>query len=229
MSEIILALDLPTRNEALTFLAPLRGKLKWVKVGLQMFTRYGTPWVQEIAEAGFHIFLDLKLHDIPNTVEKAIESLSDSKAELLTIHASGGRAMMEAAVRGTKAWENPPKILAVTVLTSLNAQDCREIGWQSAPAKQVEQLAQLAVESGVGGIVCSPLELADLSNQLPNGFLKVVPGIRPAGSPKNEQQRVLTPAEAAHLGASHLVIGRPLLNSRDPLATLLAIQDSLSG
>lgn len=225
--EIILALDLPSKEEALQFIRPLRGQLKWVKVGLQMFTRYGSDWVRELGDEGLSIFLDLKLHDIPNTVGRAIESLRDLPVGMLTVHTSGGRAMMETAVSAANSWTSPPALLGVTVLTSLDATDCISIGWSAGPQRQVERLAGLAFQGGLAGIICSPLELASLRGMLPDAFLRVVPGIRPPAFGKDEQKRTLTPAEAVRAGAHGLVIGRPLLRAEDPLALFLSIQEEI--
>jgi orotidine-5'-phosphate decarboxylase len=222
--DVILALDLPDRNSALEFLKPLAGELKWVKVGLQMYLRYGRAWVEELGGMGFSIFLDLKLHDIPNTVAKAVESLRDLPVGLLTLHASGGRTMMEAAHSAAASWSRPPALLGVTVLTSMDAEDCRSVGWGTEPAEQVDRLARLAAESGLEGIVCSPLELGRLKAVLPDSFLRVVPGIRPAGVGTDEQKRVMTPVEAVAAGASYLVVGRPLLKATDPVQVLQQIR-----
>lgn len=214
--KLILALDLPEREEALELLEKLRGKLQWVKIGLQMYLRYGSPFVREIADMGFKIFLDLKLYDIPNTVASAVKSLGNLPISMLTIHASGGEEMMKAAVEAAKESNPDLKILAVTVLTSFNAEGLSATGVERSPEKQVENLAKLAEKSGVKALVCSPLEVEMLRKILPEEFELITPGIRPAGSSANEQKRIMTPSKAAKAGSSHIVVGRPILKAENP-------------
>jgi len=224
--QLILALDLPDRETAAPLLRRVRGSVPWVKIGLQMFTAYGQDYVRAVAGDGFKIFLDLKLHDIPNTVAKAVESLSDLPIGMLTIHASGGREMVAAAKASA-----PPGLLllAVTVLTSMDAAGLGEIGVAGSPADQVLRLAQLSVAAGAGGLVCSPLEVAALRSRIPPSVRLVVPGIRAAGSGANDdQKRVLGPAEAARLGADYIVVGRPILQASDPAAAAASMLAALA-
>lgn len=218
--DLILALDLPDSEQALQLLTPLAGKLRWVKIGLEMFCRLGPDWVNRVAGLGYDIFLDLKLHDIPNTVAGAVRSLQNLPIKLLTIHASGGHEMIAAAVQAAQEREQPLDILAVTVLTSLSADNFSEIGWQGSSTEQVLKLARTAVNAGAPGLVCSGQELATLRKELPSDVKLIVPGIRPAGSSLDEQKRVFTPADAISQGASYLVVGRPILKSANPLQTV---------
>ncbi len=226
--ELILALDVPTREAAAPLLRQLQGSLKWVKIGLQMFTAYGPDYVRAVADQGYNIFLDLKLHDIPNTVAKAVESLSPLPIGMLTLHTSGGREMM-AAARAAQLQTRPDLLLlGVTVLTSTDAAGLAELGLAVSPEQQVSRLARLATDAGLRGLVCSPLEVAMLRAQLPADIQLVTPGIRPAGeSGGDDQKRVLTPAEAAAAGSSYIVVGRPILKAKDPAAAARAIQADL--
>ena len=219
--DLILALDVPDRAAAEPILRQLRGSLRWVKIGLQLFTAYGPDYVREVAGQGFEIFLDLKLHDIPNTVARAVDSLAPLPIGMLTVHAAGGREMLEAA----QARARPGlRLLAVTVLTSMDAAGLAEIGVAAGPEAQVARLADLAVGAGLSGLVCSPLEIAPLRARLPAGMQLVIPGIRPAGEGGgDDQKRFLAPAAAARAGANFLVVGRPILQARDPAAAARAI------
>jgi orotidine-5'-phosphate decarboxylase len=222
--DLILALDLPTREAAAPVLRQLRGSLRWVKIGLQMFTAYGPNYVREVAGMGFNIFLDLKLHDIPNTVAKSVESLSPLPIGMLTLHTSGGREMMAAALKAQQATKPDLLLLGVTVLTSMDAPGLAETGVTAAPDAQVSRLADLAAAAGLRGLVCSPLEVAALRARLPAAMQLVTPGIRPAGeSGGDDQKRVLTPAQAAAAGSSYIVVGRPILKAPDPAAAARAI------
>ena len=216
--KLILALDLPDRESALKILDGLRGKLEWVKIGLQMYLKYGANFVREVSGMGFKIFLDLKLFDIPNTVASAVESVSALPVSMLTIHASGGREMMRRAVESA-AERNPELlILGVTVLTSFDADSLAETGVELEPEWQVEKLAKLAVDSGLKGLVCSPLEIEGLRSILPEDTVLVTPGIRPSGSSADEQKRIMTPADAARAGSDFIVVGRPITQADDPVA-----------
>ena len=227
--DLILALDVPTREAAAPVLRQLRGSLRWVKIGLQMFTAYGPDYVRAVADEGFNIFLDLKLHDIPNTVAKAVESLAPLPIGMLTLHTAGGREMM-AAARAAQLQTKPDLLLlGVTVLTSMDAVGLAEIGVAAAPDAQVARLGRLAVDAGLRGLVCSPLEVSLLRSQLPAGVQLVTPGIRPAGEAGgDDQKRVMTPGEAARAGASYIVVGRPILKAKDPAAAARAILAELS-
>lgn len=214
--ELILALDLETRDEAVAFLKPLRGKLRHVKVGLQLFTRHGPDIVNVFADMGYEVFLDLKLHDIPNTVASAIKSLKGRPVHLFTIHTLGGPEMMRRAAEAARDALPSATVLGVTVLTSMDDAQLASIGVPRPPAEQVSLLADLAIRSGLNGLVCSPQELPLLRKQLGAGPRLVTPGIRPADAALDDQNRVLTPAEAARLGASHIVVGRPILKALNP-------------
>ena len=194
-----------------------------MKVGLQMFTAFGTDWVKEVADSGYRVFLDLKLHDIPNTVAKTVESLAPLPIQMLTIHTSGGPAMIGAA-RAAQQANNPDLlILGVTVLTSMDAAQMQAVGWQDDAATQVRRLAQTGSEAGLQGFVCSPLEVADLRARLPIGTQLVTPGIRPLGAARGDQSRIMTPGDAARAGSTHIVVGRPITAAPDPVAAAKAI------
>ena len=228
--DLILALDVPTREEAAPILRQLRGQLRWVKIGLQMFTAYGPNYVREVASMGFDIFLDLKLHDIPNTVGKAVESLGPLPIKMLTLHTAGGSEMMRAAVAAQQKTNPNLLLLGVTVLTSMDQTGLNEIGVAGAPESQVERLGRLAAASGMKGLVCSPLEVALLRRALPADVQLVTPGIRPASEQGgDDQKRVMTPADAARAGSSYIVVGRPILKAADPAAAARGILAELAG
>jgi orotidine-5'-phosphate decarboxylase len=228
--DLILALDVPSREDAAPLLRQLRGQLRWVKIGLQMFTAYGPGYVREVADQGFDIFLDLKLHDIPNTVAKAVESLGPLPIRMLTLHTAGGGEMMRAAVAAQRKTNPDLRLLGVTVLTSMDAAGLAEIGVTAAPAQQVARLGRVAADSGIRGLVCSPLEVALLRQSLPADMQLVTPGIRPASEAgSDDQKRVMTPAEAARAGSTHIVVGRPILKAADPAAAARAILAELAG
>ena len=201
--------------------------VRWIKIGLQLFTRHGPALVERVAARGHRVFLDLKLHDIPNTVGSAIASLAQLPVDLLTIHASGGSAMMRAAEEARRRGRPGLTLLAVTVLTSLDTPGLNETGVPGDASEQVLRLARLARRAGVGGLVCSPLELSALRREFGPETVLVTPGVRPAGTDANEQKRVLTPTEAARAGATHIVVGRPILNAGDPAAAARAILGEL--
>lgn len=221
--ELILALDVPTREDAAPILRQLRGQLKWVKIGLQLFTAYGPNYVREVAGMGFAIFLDLKLHDIPNTVAKAVESLGPLPIRMLTLHTAGGGEMMRAAVAAQQKANPDLLLLGVTVLTSMDTAGLNEIGIPAAPADQVARLGRLAAAAGLRGLVCSPLEVELLRRTLPADMQLVTPGIRPATDAAGDQKRIMTPAAAARAGSTHIVVGRPILQAPDPAAATAAI------
>lgn len=228
--DLILALDVPTREQAAPLLRQLRGSLRWVKIGLQMFTAYGPDYVRAVADEGFNIFLDLKLHDIPNTVAKAVESLAPLPIGMLTIHTAGGREMMAMARQAQQQAKPDLLLLGVTVLTSMDGTGLSEIGVSVAPDAQVARLGKLAVDAGLRGLVCSPLEVSLLRSQLPSDVQLVTPGIRPAGeSGGDDQKRVMSPAEANRAGSSYIVVGRPILKAKDPAAAARAILAELNG
>ena len=225
--QLILALDLETREEALAMLDRLGDSLKWVKIGLQLFTAYGPDFVREVSDRGYQVFLDLKLHDIPNTVAKAVQSIASLPVDLLTLHASGGGEMMEWANKARADHAPDLKLLAVTVLTSMDEAQLRSLNVSATPEEQVLHLADLTIRSGVQGLVCSSLELEPLRNRLGQDPVIVTPGIRPAGSAADEQKRIMTPAAAAAAGSSFIVVGRPILRADNPAAAAQAIQGDL--
>ena len=226
--DLILVLDAPSPRDIAPVLRLLGGKVRWAKIGLEMFTACGPDCVREVAGMGFDIFLDLKLHDIPNTVARAVESAARLPVRMLTLHTAGGREMMRRAVKAQEQAAPQLLLLGVTVLTSLGENDLRETGVGPGPEAQVVRLARLAVGCGLGGLVCSPLEIAPLRAQLPPAVKLVTPGIRPAGAGGGDDQtRVMTPVEAARAGANFIVVGRPIFKAADPAAAAQAILTEL--
>jgi len=226
--KIIVALDYPTETEALHLVDQLDSKLCRLKVGKEMFTHLGPSFVEKIQNKGFDVFLDLKYHDIPNTVAKACEAAADLGVWMLNVHASGGRRMMEAAANAVANHQNKPLLIAVTVLTSMSQQDLNELGVTNTPAEQALKLAALAQASGLSGVVCSAQEAALMRQNLTEDFLLVSPGIRPAGSKADDQRRIMTPLDAINAGSNYLVIGRPITQSDKPLETLRTINSEIS-
>ncbi len=225
---ICCAIDRPDLAGAVDLVRALADSVGWVKLGLEFFTANGPAGVGSVAATGVPLFLDLKLHDIPNTVEGAVRAVARLPVDLLTLHASGGRAMLQAAVRARDAAGRRLRLLGVTVLTSLDARDLEELGIARTPADQVLALAEIALEAGVDGLVCSPHEVAALRRRFGSSPLLVVPGIRPAGT-ADDQKRTLDPRRARELGADLLVIGRPITAAADPRAAARAILASLGG
>jgi orotidine-5'-phosphate decarboxylase len=223
VNPIFVAIDTPDLDQARDLAMRVKDGAGGVKLGLEFFCANGPSGYREIAGLGLPVFLDLKLHDIPNTVAKAVEALRPHKPAVLTVHAAGGRAMMAAA---KAAAPESTKVVAVTVLTSLDSGDLRSIGVGGDPATQVERLTALARVAGVDGIVCSGAEVGAASKSWPDGFF-VVPGVRPAGADVGDQKRVVTPRAALDDGASILVIGRPITRAPDPAAALEAIAATL--
>ncbi len=223
VSHLAVALDTSERDEIVRLARLLAGRVGTVKLGLEAFTAHGPELVREVRGLGVPVFLDLKLHDIPNTVERAARNAARLGAALLTVHASGGEAMLRAAVAGAAAAERPPLVLAVTVLTSLDDRALEELGIPGGAAARVRAWADTARRAGCGGVVCSPHEAAALRAALGPGFLLVTPGIRPAGSASADQRRVATPRAALAAGADILVVGRPITAAADPAAAAEAI------
>ena len=227
--DLILALDYPTLSAARPLLKRLNGSLRWVKIGLQMFTAEGPDCVRAVADQGFDIFLDLKLHDIPNTVARAVDSLATLPIGMLTIHTAGGREMLAGARAAQSRGRPELLLLGVTVLTSMDAAGLAEIGVAASPEAQVDRMAALAVKAGLRGLVCSPLEVTALRTRIPADVKLVVPGIRLAGETGgDDQKRVMTPGAAARAGADYIVVGRPILQATDPAATAQAILADLA-
>jgi orotidine-5'-phosphate decarboxylase len=223
MNPIFVAIDTPDLTRAMVLAGEVREHAGGLKLGLEFFMANGPAGVRELAAAGLPIFLDLKLHDIPNTVAKAVEAVAPLKPAILTVHAGGGRAMLEAAKAAAPA---ETKVVAVTVLTSLDAADLSQTGVSGSPAEQVDRLAKLARSAGIDGIVCSGAEVAAARAAWPDGFF-VVPGVRPAGADTGDQKRVVTPRQALNDGASVLVIGRPITAAGDPARAIREISATL--
>ncbi len=226
-TEIILALDVEDHDQASSILDQVGDSLSWVKVGLQSYLRDGPKIIQQCVNRDKNVFLDLKLHDIPNTMAKAIESLSALPIQMLTLHCcSGSEALTRCAETARKVLPQTT-LLGVTVLTSMNQSNLEAVGVSRSPQDQVSRLAKLAVESGIGGIVCSPLELIRLRSELPGHTKLVTPGIRPTGSDAGDQKRTMTPKDAQEAGADYLVIGRPILAAKEPMSAIRSIVEEL--
>ena len=222
---IIVALDIPQADAALAMADRLDAARCRVKVGKELFTRAGPGIVHALHARGFQVFLDLKFHDIPNTVAGACRAAADLGVWMLNVHASGGAAMMRSARDAVgESARGAPLLIAVTVLTSLDESDLAQVGMLADVTQQVVRLATLAESSGMDGVVCSPVDLVRLRVALAPGFLAVTPGVRPAGAASGDQKRIATPAAAVAAGASYLVIGRPITGAADPLAALAAIE-----
>jgi orotidine-5'-phosphate decarboxylase len=215
-------LDFPSAATALDLVDRLDGSCRWFKVGMELFYASGAGLVHTLRDRGFEVFLDLKLHDIPNTVAGAVRSVTGTGASLLTIHASGGERMMQAAAEAAQQ-AGAPRLLAVTVLTSMEGADLNGVGVLATPGDQVMRLARLAQLSGITGMVCSPQEVCSLRAALAPETMLVVPGIRSSGDTVGDQRRVATPASAIRDGASLLVVGRPITQAADPAAAAAAI------
>ena len=224
MNPIFVAIDTPDLDRAITIAEAVHEHAGGVKLGLEFYSAQGPEGVRRIGKVGLPIFLDLKLHDIPNTVAKAVDALARLEPAILTVHGFGGHEMLFAAKRAAPA---TTKVVAVTLLTSLDAGDLSDLGIERSPADQVSRLAWVARDSGVDGIVCSGAEVAEAKIAWPDGFF-VVPGIRPAGADVGDQKRVVTPAKALSDGASVLVIGRPITGAADPRQAIMDIKASLS-
>jgi orotidine-5'-phosphate decarboxylase len=228
-SPVFCALDTNDTAKAKALATQLAGSVGGLKLGLEFFLAQGHEGYKALATAGLPIFLDVKLHDIPNTVAGAIRSLLPLKPAFITIHTSGGPAMMEAAVRAAEeAGDSRPQILGVTVLTSLDANDLAAIGQAIDMAQQTLRLARLAQDSGLDGVICSPEEVGVLREDCGPNFVLMVPGIRPAWAATNDQKRVMSPKEAMTAGATHLVIGRPITGAKDPAAAARLIMDEIN-
>ena len=219
-SKIIVALDYADSKSALALVNQLNPQLCKLKVGKELFTAAGPQLVEQLIAKNFKVFLDLKFHDIPNTVAKACEAASNLGVWMLNVHASGGSAMMQAALEGVNKSAYKPYLIAVTVLTSMNQASLSEIGIESSVENQVLKLAKLTQQAGLHGVVCSAMEAKLLKKHLNSDFLLVTPGIRPANVNQDDQSRVVTPQDALNSGASYLVIGRPITQAPNPLQAL---------
>ncbi|MDX3774750.1 orotidine-5'-phosphate decarboxylase [Chromatiaceae bacterium AAb-1] len=227
---IVVALDFEQQSAALNLASQLDPSLCRLKVGKEMFTRFGPQFVQELHNRKFEVFLDLKFYDIPNTVAKAVKAAADLNVWMVNVHASGGTKMMEAAYRELQSYgEQKPLLIAVTVLTSMEKTDLEEQGINCEPAEQVLRLARLAHQAQLDGVVCSAQEAQLLKQNIAPDFCLVTPGIRPAFSQADDQKRIMTPATALAAGVDYLVIGRPITKAANPLAALQAIYQEIQG
>lgn len=224
---IIVALDYPDADTARQFVARVQPELCRLKVGKELFVAAGPAFVEELVGQGYDVFLDLKFHDIPNTVAQACKAAARLGVWMMNVHASGGPRMLAAAREALEGLENRPLLIAVTVLTSMGADELKAIGVEVDAEQQVLRLAALTHSAGLDGVVCSALEAAALRRTLGNAFCLVTPGIRPAGSATGDQTRILTPQQAIAAGADYLVIGRPITQAADPLQVLQAIAQEI--
>ncbi|MCB1728907.1 MAG: orotidine-5'-phosphate decarboxylase [Halieaceae bacterium] len=224
---VVVALDYPSAQPALELVEQLRPRLCRLKVGKELFTRSGPALVEELQRRGFEVFLDLKYHDIPNTVAAAVRAAAELGVWMVNVHASGGRRMMEAAAEALQGVAHRPLLIGVTVLTSMGDDDLRELGYTQGAGERVLSLAALAADSGLDGVVCSAQEAPALRAQRGGDFCLVTPGIRLAGDDAGDQRRVLTPAQAVAAGADYLVIGRSITGASDPLAALQRVHAEL--
>ncbi len=222
-NRLIVALDVPDAASALTLVSQLEKSCQWFKVGLELFIAAGPAIIEPLAARGHAVFLDLKLHDIPNTVAGAVRSAAALGVKMLTLHAAGGPLMLAAAQAALEGFADPPQLLAVTVLTSMDQAQINAVGLGRSPAEQVELLARMGMEAGMRGFVCSPQEVASLRALTGAEGVLVVPGIRPAGAKAGDQKRIATPADALRRGASFLVVGRPITQAPDPAEAAEAI------
>ncbi|MEM9759035.1 MAG: orotidine-5'-phosphate decarboxylase [Pseudomonadota bacterium] len=227
VSPVIVALDFPDAGAALRLVRQLDPGQCRVKVGKELFTAAGPGLVEELRRSGFEVFLDLKFHDIPNTVASALASAAALGVWMVDVHAGGGRRMLETAAAAVAGSTTPPLLIAVTVLTSVSEDEFKELGYRRSLTDQVMALAALSEDCGLAGVVCSAREAQTLRAGLRDDFLLVTPGIRPAGSQADDQRRVVTPSAALADGADYLVIGRPITAAADPGAALREINESI--
>lgn len=229
-SPIVVALDYADLNHALAFVDQIEPGSCRLKVGKEMFTLFGPQLVRDLQQRGFDVFLDLKFHDIPNTTAHAVAAAADLGVWMVNVHASGGARMMNAAREALVPMGNDaPLLIAVTVLTSMDADDLRGLGIELSPAEQAERLARLTQQCGLDGVVCSAHEARHFKQVLGQPFKLVTPGIRPQGSEAGDQRRIMTPQQAVQAGVDYMVIGRPITQSADPAATLRQILSELQG
>ncbi|PTA91994.1 orotidine-5'-phosphate decarboxylase [Kosakonia sp. H7A] len=227
-SPVVVALDYDNRDKALAFVDRIDPRDCRLKVGKEMFTLFGPQLVRDLQQRGFDIFLDLKFHDIPNTTAHAVKAAAELGVWMVNVHASGGSRMMTAAKEALFSFgSDAPLLIAVTVLTSMEASDLQDLGINTSPAEHAERLARLTQQCGLDGVVCSAQEAVRFKSELGKAFKLVTPGIRPKGSAAGDQRRIMTPEEAQLAGVDYMVIGRPVTQSEDPAATLKAINASL--
>lgn len=227
--KVVVALDFDKKQDALSFVDRIHPSDARLKVGKEMFTYFGPEFVKQLTGKGFDVFLDLKFHDIPNTVAKAVTAAADLGVWMVNVHASGGSQMMTKAKLALDNYGNDaPLLIAVTVLTSMGQEDLNGLGINKTPAEQVNFLANLTKQSGLDGVVCSAWEAEQLKIDLGKEFKLITPGIRPAGAAQDDQQRIMTPKQAIDVGVDYLVIGRPITKAADPHAVLQEINSSIS-
>jgi len=226
---ILVALDFDHAQPALDLVAKLDSSQCRLKIGKELFTSEGPRFVEKVQNMGFDVFLDLKFHDIPNTCSKAVRAAAELGIWMVNVHASGGRRMMEASADVLANYQNKPKLIGVTVLTSMERSDLADIGLDIDPQEQVLRLAKLTQASGLDGVVCSAQEAVMLKQSLGQDFQLVTPGIRPSFAQVGDQRRVMTPSDALDAGVDYMVIGRPITQAKDPLEALNLIQQEISG
>ncbi|QUM82869.1 orotidine-5'-phosphate decarboxylase [Moritella sp. 5] len=228
-SKVVVALDYADEASALNFVDKINPSQCRLKVGKEMFTLFGPEFVRKLVARDFDVFLDLKFHDIPNTVAKAVAAAAELGVWMVNVHACGGQRMMEAAKAALVPYgDKAPILIAVTVLTSMEQEDLAQMGVNITPAEQVIRLATLTQKSGLDGVVCSSQEASMLKKELGDSFLLITPGIRPAGSAAGDQRRIMTPVEAVAAGSDYLVIGRPITQAESPMQVLTEINESLA-
>ncbi len=225
--KIIVALDFNSKPQCLALVSQLDSALCRLKIGKEMFTLFGPTLVEELQGLGFEVFLDLKFHDIPTTVKKAVAAAASLGVWMVNVHASGGQRMLEAAGEALADIQQPPKLIAVTVLTSMEAEDLQQIGINTSPKIHAENLAQLAKNSGLDGVVCSAQEASSIKTLCGSNFTCVTPGIRLSDASSDDQRRIMTPIKALESGSDYLVIGRPITQASDPLNALQNIHESI--
>ena len=223
-----MAMDVPDSHQAMELVSRLAGTCQWLKVGLELYVAAGPRMVTALAEQGYNVFLDLKLHDIPNTVGSTARTAAVLGAKMLTLHAGGGPAMLTAAREALAGVGDAPQLLAVTVLTSMDAAQLKAVGVDRAPADQVMELARMGKACGINGFVCSPQEVAALRTLTGAEGVLVIPGIRPVGAAVGDQKRVATPADAIRQGASYLVVGRPITQAANPAEAAEAVLNEMA-
>ncbi|WP_371189182.1 orotidine-5'-phosphate decarboxylase [Thalassotalea maritima] len=227
-AKVVVALDFAEQAQALSFVDKIQPSDAKLKVGKEMFTHFGPEFVKGLVNRGFDVFLDLKFHDIPNTVAKAVQAAADLGVWMVNVHASGGTKMMTQAKTALESYgDDAPLLIAVTVLTSMSEHDLRELGINVSPEQHVMNLAKLTQQAGLDGVVCSAQEAAMLKQNLGQDFKLVTPGIRPVGSAVDDQKRIMTPPQAIDLGVDYLVIGRPITKAADPHQVLQEINQSI--
>jgi orotidine-5'-phosphate decarboxylase len=225
---LIVALDVPDTKAAIALVDRLEGACHWFKVGLELFVAAGPSVLEPLIARGHSVFLDLKLHDIPNTVAGAVRSAASLGVRMLTVHAAGGPAMLTAAREALAGHANPPELLAVTVLTSMDTSQLVATGIESSPSDHVATLARMGLDAGIHGFVCSPREVAMMRTLTGSKGVLVIPGIRPAGTAIGDQKRIASPADALSQGASYLVVGRPITQAPDPAAAASEILSEMA-